>query len=269
MIGAVLALTVASASPSPAPTPHTAGDPCGSIISIVTRPTVTTSVCTVRPHRVLLENGYTNTVTTGSEGGTTASYPQSYLRFGSANPHIEFDVTPPSESRSSVGGSLADGSTDTGLGMKYELGYSARWIYGINGAVTFPTGTKAFSAGNPQYTGNFNWSYTVNSVIGLAGTVGFNAFSGLSSSGLPQSYFAIVPSFLVTASLPGSPSELFAEYVYYSQAGVGLGDKHLFDFGYERDLGDRVQLDAEYGFSPTPLAGQRQRYVGAGASFML
>ena len=65
MITLVLAALVAAApSPSPTPTPA-ASDPCAGIMAIVTRPTVTSSVCTVRYGHVLLENGYTNTTTTG------------------------------------------------------------------------------------------------------------------------------------------------------------------------------------------------------------
>ncbi|HLY01538.1 MAG TPA: hypothetical protein VKR56_03490 [Candidatus Cybelea sp.] len=259
--------TAASPAPSPAPTPNAPSDPCGSILSIVTRPTVTTSVCTVRRHNVLLESGYTNTQTTGAGGGSTVAYPQAYLRFGTSDPHLEFDVTPPSANASSVGNAAAGGTSDVGLGAKYELGYGARWLYGVNAAVTYPTGSRAFSAGAAQYIGNLNWSYTVNQVIGLSGTVGFNSLSGLSSANSPQSYFAFIPSVVASASLPG-PSEFYVEYTYFSQAGVGLGGKSLIDSAFLRDFGNRVQLDIEYGFSPTLLGGQRQHYLGGGASIM-
>jgi hypothetical protein len=228
---------------------------------------VTTSVCTVRPHDVLLESGYTNTQTSGAGGGTTVAYPQAYLRFGTSDSRLEFDLTPPSANASSVGGATAGGTSDAGLGAKYELGYSARWLYGVNAAVTYPTGSRAFSAGADQYTGNFNWSYTVNQVIGLSGTVGFNSLSSLNSTNLPQSYFALIPSFVASASLPG-PSEFYVEYTYFSRADAGLGAKSLIDSAFLRDLGNNVQLDVEYGFSPTLLEGQRQHYVGAGASIL-
>jgi hypothetical protein len=257
----------AAASPSPSPVPSAPSDPCGSILSIVNRPTVTTAVCTVRPRRFVLETGYTNTVTTGPGAGNTATYPQAYLRFGTADPHLELEVTPPDANRSSLGGTLATGASDVNLGAKYELGYSTRWLYGVNGLISFPTGSPAFTAGNAQFTGNFNWSYAVNTVLGFSGTLGFNDLSGLDPRGAAQSYFAFIPSLELTASLPG-PSEIFGEYAYFSQAGVGLGSKYLFDFGYVHDIGTHVQLDAEYGFSPTVLDGQRQHYAGAGASFM-
>jgi hypothetical protein len=262
-----IAQAAAAASPSPAPSPAVVPNPCGSILSIVTRPTVTTSVCTVQTGRVLVENGYTNTVTTGPGGGVTVAYPQSLLRIGTADPKFELDATPPSFERSSLAGATIGGSSDVGLGAKYELGYSKRWLYGVNAAITYPTGTQTFSAGDTEFTGSFNWSYTVNSCVGIAGATSFNALSGLNSVGSAQSYFAFIPSLVVTASLPG-PSEFFGEYAYFSQAGVGLGGKSLIDLGYVRDLGEHVQLDVEYGFSPTVLAGQKQHYVGAGASFM-
>ena len=127
---------------------------------------------------------------------------------------------------------------------------------------------SAFSAGNAQYTGNFNWAYTVNSELSLSGTLGFNAFSAYASAGKPQSYFAFTPTLELSAALPGGPSQISAEYAYFSQAGPNLGSKSFVDFVYQRDFGPHVQFDVEYGFSPTLLNGQKQHYVGAGLSFM-
>jgi hypothetical protein len=52
---------------------------------------------------VLLENGWTNTVTTGPGSGNVAAYPQSFLHIGTFDPHLEFTFGPPSFNRSSVG----------------------------------------------------------------------------------------------------------------------------------------------------------------------
>jgi hypothetical protein len=257
----------AAVQPSPPPAPGP-GDPCGSILSIVNRPTVTTGVCTVRTGNFDLENGYTNTTITGVSGGSIVNLPQSLVRFGTADPHLDFEIGPPSYETTTAGEPRVAGSSDVNMGAKYELGYSTRWLYGVNGVVTFPTGTQAFTAGGAQYTGNFNWGYSVNPIIGLDGSLSFNSFSGFDSARNAQSYFAFVPSLEVTASLPG-PAEFFGEYAYFSQAGVGLGSKSLIDFGYVRDLGEHVQLDVEYGFSPTLLDGQKEHYIGAGASLMI
>ena len=261
-------------SPSPSPaasaTPSAPSDPCGSILSIVNRPTISTGVCTVQTGKFVVENGWSNTVTTGPGGGNTAIAGQNDagIRFGTFDPHFDLEFTPPNYARSSVGGTVVSGSTDMAVGAKYELGYTSNALWGVAGFVTIPSGTSAFTAGNAQYTGDFNWAYTVNSVFGVNGTFAFNALSGINAGGQPQSYFAFIPSIEATAALPGGPSELFAEYAYFSQAGPNLGSKNVFDFGYIRDFGPHVQLDVEYGFSPTLINGQKQHYIGAGLSFM-
>lgn len=259
---------VVSPSPSPAPSPSAPADPCGSILSIVNRPTVSTGVCTVRTGHVDLENGYTNTTATGPGGGNTTSYPQSLLRIGTADPHWDFEFTFPSAERSSAAGTAVSGTSDTGIATKYELGYDADADWGVYGAITYPTGSGAFSAGNAQFTGDVEGGYTINSELSLAGTVSFNALSGANASGAAQSYFALIPSLELSAALPGGPSQISAEYAYFSAAGPGLGSKSLMDFVYQRDFGAHLQLDVEYGFSPTVIEGQKQRYVGAGLSFM-
>jgi hypothetical protein len=268
--GIVLAQTspppTPTTTPSPAPSPPS--DPCGSILSIVNRPTVTTGVCTVRTGHFDVETGYTNTTTTGPGGGSGANYPQGLIRIGTANPHFDLELGPPSYETTSAGTPTVGGTSDTSLGAKYVLGYSSKADWGINGAITFPTGSRAFSAGNAQFTGNFNGAYTLNSEFSLAGTLSFNALSAYNAGGVAQSYFAFIPSLELSASLPGGPSQLSAEYAYYSAAGPNLGSKNFFDFVYQRDFGSHVQFDVEYGFSPTLLNGQTQHYVGAGLSFM-
>jgi hypothetical protein len=257
----------ATAPPAPAATPTPGpSDPCSSLISIVNRPSFGTGVCTVRPNHVELENGYTNLVTAG--GANTVSYPQSLLRFGTFDPHLDFEVGPITENHSSAGGLAVDGMSDLGFGAKYELGYTSRALWGVNANVTVPTGAVAFGAGNAQFTGNFNWGYALNSEFSLSGTLGFNAFSAYNAGGVPQSYFAFTPTVALTAALPGGPSQISAEYAYFSSAGPNLGSKSFVDLFYQRDLGQHVQIDFEYGFQPSFIPGQRQHYVGAGISFM-
>lgn len=59
-----LAQSVPSPSPSPSATPSAIGpalgrnDPCTTLSAIVTRPTVTNAICTVRPNHVEIETGY-------------------------------------------------------------------------------------------------------------------------------------------------------------------------------------------------------------------
>jgi hypothetical protein len=261
-----------SSSPTPAAsaTPSSPSDPCGSILSIVNRPTITTGVCTVQTGHFVVENGYSNTVTTGPGGGNTVMAGQNDvgIRVGTFDPHFDIEFTPPNYMRSSVGGTIATGSSDMAFGGKYELGYTSKALWGVAGFVTVPSGTSVFTAGNAQVAGDLDWGYTLNSEFSLAGALSFNALSGINSGGHAQSYFAFIPSVELTAALPGGPSQLYAEYAYYTRAGPNLGGKNVMDFGYQRDFGSHVQLDIEYGFSPTIIDGQKQHYVGAGLSFM-
>jgi hypothetical protein len=256
-----------SPSPSPSPTPIAVSDPCGSILSIVSRPAITTTVCTVRPHHIEVESGWNNTTTTGAGGGNLGSYGVGAIRFGTGDPHFEFMLEPPTKYASLDGKTTANAWGDSGFGLREELGYTSNWVWGINGIVTVPTGVRAYSAGGMQFTGNFNWAYAVNSVIGFAGTFGFNSLRSFNPMGVSQSYFAFVPTLEATAAL-SAPSQLYAEYAYYSQAGAGLGSKEVIDAGYLHDLGPHLVFDIECGESPTTLAGQREHYVGAGLTFM-
>jgi hypothetical protein len=258
-----LAMVVAAASPSPSPTPSGPSDPCGSILTVVNRPPITTGVCAVPSHQFDVETGWQNTTTTGAGGGNTAIYGATLIRFGTGNNHLDLELTPPTYAVSSAGGPPnVTGWTDSAIGMKYEMGYNARAVWGVNGVVTLPTGSRSFSAGGAQYSGNFNFGYTLNPTFGVSGTLGFNEFR---TAG--QSYFAFTPSLLLTATLPAN-SELFGEYAYVSTAGVGLQSKSIYDFGYVKALGDHWQFDIEYGISPTVIGGQQQHYIGTGLSFM-
>jgi hypothetical protein len=265
LIAVPIALGSPGPSPSPAPAPN---DPCGTILATVNRPTVTTGVCTVRTGHADVEAGYTNTTTTGVGASSTVDYPQALVRVGTADPHLDLEFGPPSYETSSAGGMVVSGASDVNLGAKYEIGYDSNASWGTNVVVTFPTGSHAFSAGNAQFTGNLNAAYTINSEFSLAGTLSFDALSALNSADSAQSYFAFIPSLQLSAALPGGPSQISAEYAYFSAAGPGLGAKGLIDFVYQRDYG-HVQFDAEYGFSPTAIEGQKQRYAGAGVSVMI
>ncbi len=247
----------------PTATASAIANPCGSILSIVNRPAITTTTCNVQPGHVEVESGWSTMVTTGAAGGIVSGGGITGIRIGTA-PHLDLLLAPPIRSNSSSGTS---GWSDSGFGLRDVLGYSSKWLWGVNGVVTVPTGCRACTAGGMQYTGNFNWAYTVNATIGVSGTFGFNQFRGYNSSGGAQPYFAFAPSLEATANLPG-PSMLFAEYAYYSQAGIGLGGKSIVDAGYVHGVGSNLAVDIEVGESPTLLAGQRQHYVGAGLTFM-
>lgn len=260
-----------SASPTPAPAASVTGssiapalgvnDPCTSISAIVTRPTVTNSVCTVRPNHVLLETGYQNTSADG--GGNSVTGPQAYLRIGTSVPALEIDVSAPSFASVSGPAGHATGTTDMGAGLKYVIGYGPRWSYGALVGFTLPTGSQGFTAGHSDETYAFNVGYAINSVFSLAATA-----SQQSVTNGAQRYASFVPSLMLSAALPASTS-VFGEVATWTDATGPLTPvRTQYLLGASHVLDARLQIDLETAISPTTSTG-KYHYIGGGLSYYL
>lgn len=251
-----------SPSPSPAPNPigpaFGANDPCTSLAAIVGRPSVTNSVCTVRPNHVEVETGYLNTSSRG--GGNTVAFPQALIRIGTAIPALELQVAPPGINRTNAGG-VVTGSTDTGAGLKYVFGYTPKFNYGGQVFFTAPTGTNGFSANGTNSTYALNAGYTLSPVFSIGTTLATNSLTNG-----PQRWSSFVPSLVLGVSLPNATG-INAEIAQFSNAnGPGTATRTQYLFALYRDLGPRVQLDASVATTPTVATG-KYNAVGFGASF--
>ena len=256
-----------AASPSPAPSavPNPIGpafganDPCTSIAAIVTRPSVTNSVCTVRPNHVEIETGYLNT-SAANGGGNTVAFPQPLIRIGTAIPALELQIAPPGINRTNAGGVIT-GTTDVGAGLKYVFGYTPKFNYGGQMFFTAPTGTNGFSANGTNSTYALNAGYTLSPVFSLATTLAANSLTNG-----PQRWSSFVPSLVLGVSLPNTTG-LNVEIAQFSHAnGPATPTRTQYLFAVFRDLGPRVQLDASFATSPTAATG-KYNAVGFGASF--
>ena len=256
------------AAPSPTPVPSSApnpigpalgaNDPCTSLAAIVGRPSVTNSVCTVRPNHVEIETGYLNTSAAG--GGNTVAFPQPLIRIGTAVPALELQVAPPGLNRTNAGG-IVTGTTDAGAGLKYVFGYTPKFSWGGQAFFTVPTGTNGFSANGTNSTYALNAGYTLNPVFSLGTTLATNSLTNG-----PQRWSSFVPSLVLGVSLPNAAG-LNAEIARFSNAnGPGTATRTQYLFAVYRDLGARVQLDASFATSPTAATG-KYNAVGFGASF--
>jgi len=265
VIAAAQSTPAPAVSPSPSPTPNPIGpafganDPCTSISAIVTRPSVTNSVCTVRPNHVEIEMGYQNVTMDG--GGNAVAYPQTLIRVGTAIPALEFDLAPPQISRTSGGGTTTIGSTDVGAGLKYVFGYAPKFNYGGQVFFTAPTGTNGVSAGGTTASYALNAGYTLSPVFSLAGTA-----TAQSQTNGAQRWPALASSLVLGVSLPNTTG-LNAEIAQFSHAtGPGTPTRTQYLLAAYRGIGPRVQLDTSFAFSPTAATG-KYHYVGFGASF--
>ena len=259
------------ASPSPAPSPTASApsgpsDPCTSVLAVVNRPTVATGSCVYKKGHYDLETGYTNTVTTGTGAAVTVNYPQSFIRAGTDLRNVELDITPPSWERTSVPGGTASGASDAAYGAKWEIGYTSRMIYSVNGTATVPSGSPAFSAGGSVYTGSLNGSYTLSPAFGVSASLAFQSLAAPAPNHGVQRTGVFIPALELVAALPAT-SQVFGEISNFSHAGVGLPARTLYDFGFQKQFGSRWVVDLETGFAPSPVAGQQLHYFGFGITY--
>ena len=260
-----------AASPAPAPSPAASApsgpsDPCTSVLAVVNRPTVATGSCVYKKGHYDVETGYTNTVTTGTGAAVTVNYPQSFIRVGTDVHNVELEITPPSWERTSVPGGTVSGASDAAYGAKWEIGYTNRMIYSVNGSVTVPTGSPAFSAAGSVYTGSLNGSYTLSPEFGLSASLAFQSLAAPAPNHGVQRTGVFIPALELVAALPAT-SQLFGEISNFSHAGVGLPARTLYDFGYQKQFGSHWVVDIETGFAPNPVAGQQLHYFGFGITY--
>jgi hypothetical protein len=259
------ALADPSPSPSPSAAPAEVSDPCTSMSSLVSRPSFGTAACTVKPHDLLLETGYTNTSASGRGAVNTIDYPQASVRVGVGR-NLEFDLDPESYERTSTIPKVSGGS-DTSLGLKYEFGYTSRFVYGVNALYTANSGTPAFSGNGDGLLANVNAAFTVSPAVGLFATVGYNSQSAGTVT-TPARFHGIDPSLGASVSLPLS----FIAYVEgfgQSSTGPGLGGRYAFDGGFQRDVGSRLQLDINYYDFTGIQGGTHLHSIGFGAAYLI
>jgi hypothetical protein len=266
---ALACATAALADPAPTPTPTAApagvSDPCTSMSSLVSRPSFSTAACAVKPHDLLLETGYTNTTASGHGGASTISFPQASMRVGIGR-NLEFDLDPASYERTSTVPKIS-GLSDTSLGLKYEFGYTSRFVYGVNALVTTNSGSAAFSGNGAGLLANLNAAFTVSPAVGLFATVGYNAQSAGTVT-VPARFNGIDPSLGASVSLPQG----FIAYVEgfgQSSTGPGLGGRYGVDGGFQKDVGSRLQLDINYYDFLGIQGGMHLHSIGFGAAYLI
>ena len=257
-------------TPQPTPSPtsteaaNDSSDPCLSLGNLVSRPTFSTAACVVKRNALLVQTGYTNATTSGPTRSTLVTYPQENLGIGIAQ-NVEFDLTPPSIARSSSSTHF-NGDTDGSIGLKIRLGETSRVIYGINAAYTLQNGSAPFSGSGDGVLANLNGSLTLSPALDIFATVGFNEQSAGTPT-QPARYHDFQPSLGAGLALPQG-FDVFVEGLNESSTGPGMGGTFAFDTGLQKDIGSRLQLDAEYFDFLTIVQGAHQHSVGFGASYL-
>ncbi|MEO6835854.1 MAG: hypothetical protein ABI231_08110 [Candidatus Tumulicola sp.] len=256
--------------PSPSASPP-ASDPCGGtggLLATADRPTVGFSTCAVRAGTAVFELGYQNQVVgTSSAGSIQSQVPQNFLRLGAA-PRFELDVIGPNYERTrafapGTPDSVTSGVADSGLGFKYELPPSGRWGIAFDGLYTPPNGSTFLTAGNATLVGNLDASFALSPVTSVGTTIAVSSTGGYAANGSHGRYGSVSPSIVFTTQIPNY-YQFYAEYVFVSKLTPDFGGRAFTDFGVQKLLGSRTEIDLEYGHAFTGNAALKFNYIGAG-----
>lgn len=267
------------ATPAPLPSPSaspTAPDPCGGsgrLLATADRPTIGFSTCAVEAGTAVFELGYQNQVTgTSAAGSIQSQAPQSFARFGFAR-RFELDVIGPNYERTrtyAVGSpdSVTNGVTDSGLGFKYALPPGERWGVAFDGLYTAPNGSTFLTAGNATLTGTVDAAFSLSPAASVGTTVAVTSTGGYAADGSHARYGATVPSVVFTTQIPNF-YQFYAEYVFVSKLAPDIGGRAFTDFGVQKLLGSRTEVDVEYGHAFTGARALKFDYIGAGVVIQL
>jgi hypothetical protein len=256
-----------AATPAPSPTPP---DPCGGpgrLLATANRPTVGFSACAVQKGTAVFELGYQNQVNgTPSRGSVQSQVLQNFLRIGVA-PRFEFDVIGPNyigvrAYRPGSPSTVNHGVADYGAGFKYELPPAGRWTLGFDGLYTGPNGSPFLTRGSATLTADIDASYALSPATAVGTTIAVSSTGGY-VDGVRSQYGVTQPSFVITTQIPHY-YQFYAEYVYASKIAPNFAGRAFTDFGVQKLLGTRTEVDVEYGhaFTGDPLL--RFDYIGSG-----
>ena len=242
------------------------------MLATANRPTIGYSACAVKRDTVVFELGYQNTVQgTPRNGSVDSQWPQAFTRIGVAD-RFEFDVIGPNyeavrnyASRSAS--NSQNGVDDSGLGFKYEFEPVGKWTVGVDGLYTAPNGSKFDTAGSASYTGNLDVSYQLSGVTSIGTTIAVGS-TGRLVNGRHAGYGVTQPSLVMTTQIPNA-YQFYAEYVLVSKIAPNLGARDFTDFGVQKLLGTRTEVDVEYGHAFTGIAALKFNYIGSGVVIQL
>jgi hypothetical protein len=223
----------------------------GAQVIDTNRPGFTFSPGTVPSGHWQLESG----ITYDRPDADNKSYaaPIAELRYG-LGPAVEIFASGLSWNRSDSNAGQVSGFGDVALGAKFALSRpGAKAATALLLQLSVPTGDDEFSSGSWDPSGAFIWAY--DGAITLAGT------AKLSSSG---GRLQLDNSLKLPVSLSG-PHSVFVEWEM--NLPEGGSDQHWLNGGYQRLLGDRIQVDLNFGLGVTNSDDGKYR-LGLGFSWL-
>jgi hypothetical protein len=242
---------------------ETVEDPCAGesrMIALINRPTVADTACVVPQHHSMVEMGGVYELMTQNLGNLKI-YPETLYRLGLGQ-QTEIDIQSPNFVQPSHFG--APKLTATSVGVKHEIGHTAKWLGTVETIMTLPSGSREFgSAGlGVGLNGILVYTYSPQWV--------FVTMMGMTTETLPslqggRRYNSFNPD-VVLNYLMNDDWELFIEVYGQTKTSPIQGAGFNTDMGLVWQASKNLAFDVEYGHR---LSGQLvgfEYYVGAGVS---
>lgn len=239
-------------------------DPCvgpAALLALANRPTVADSACVVPFEKGVIEVGgqYQNI----KGGGHGYNLPEAELRLGLPE-KTELTITLPNYYHQTL--VPRAGFSSSIIGLKHELGHTAKWIATIEGLVTLSS--RSSSYGNDAMGG------TINGILGynLSNPLSLTMMLGVSSQTLPyslggQRYNSINPDIVLTWQL-NNKFQTYGEIYGQSKTGPNNGAGFNADAGVQYLLTKNLEADFELGQRISGKLAQFNNYAGLGLAWL-
>lgn len=227
------------------------------MLSIIDRPSVGYSPCSVPNKTLYIESGYAYQLLTPS--GYAHNLPQTEMRFGIIN-NTEIEFFPPNYYE--LNSPSLSGYGATSLGLKHILFFDTHQIVTVQGYVTPPSGNQYFGTVNTGFLLNGIYGYNFDSGVGIAVTLGWaaNAAPPIVPA---KDFYTFNP--IIDIGLP--ITEQLAAYIeVFSQSKTALNQ----GWGVSMDGGlillaqNNITLDISAGQRISGALGSVDHYFGAG-----
>lgn len=238
-----------------------ADSPCGSsanLLSLVDRPTVSVSACTVPEKNIIVEYGYQYMQLLGS--GIMHNLPEMEIRFGLPD-NFEFVLYPPNYYNESVYPRVGFGPTS--LAVKHILASGSKWVASVDLYTILPSGSAFWGSQKPGGDISGILTYNLSNEISMSGEF------GVSSTSLPVNYGGIsFNSFNSDIVLSWNKDKLSLYVEAYGQSKTSPYDGS----GYNSDAGiiylfrKNIAVDLEVGQRLSGALGGFNTYFGTGIS---
>lgn len=227
------------------------------LLTLVDRPSIAYSPCTVPKQLILIESGYNYAQVIPRNNAHIV--PQTEIRIGIMN-NSEIDIFPPQYIYQFP--IKASGFTSSSIGLKHVAYYDEHQLITLQGYITPSSGSDYYGTRSTGFLINAIYNYGFDSGVSISTLAGL-----LSSADSPnqdnQRFYSFNPIVVLGWSLSDKLApyiELYGQSKTASNEGWGLS----MDTGFNYLVAKNLTVDMEYGQSISGGISGIKRYIGAG-----